>query len=104
LGVAKNTAYNYYRKTILIRFLLRDIIEHLKNRKKDLNHIDKQMKKTGASQVSLTDPDSRSMPVGRGHHTEVGYNVQMTVDSKHKLILEHEVTNDVTDPRAIWKI
>jgi transposase len=83
---------------------LQEIIAHLKNRKKDLNRIDKQMKKTGASQVSLTDPDSRSMPVGRGHHTEVGYNVQMTVDSKHKLILDHEVTNDVTPTRVIWKI
>ena len=76
---------------------LREIIDHLKKRKKDLKRIDKQMKKTGASQVSLTDPDSRSMPIGRGHHTEVAYNVQMTVDDKHKLILDHEVTNDVTD-------
>jgi transposase len=76
---------------------LQEIIGHLKNRKKDLKRIDKQMNETGVSQVSLTDPDSRSMPVGRGHHTEVAYNVQMTVDSKHKLILDHEVTNDVTD-------
>jgi transposase len=76
---------------------LQEIITHLKNRKKDLKRIDKQMKETGETQVSLTDPDSRSMPVGRGHHTEVAYNVQMTVDSKHKLILDHEVTNDVTD-------
>jgi transposase len=76
---------------------LQDIIDHLKNRKKDLNRIDKQMKETGKTQVSLTDPDSRSMPIGRGHHTEVAYNVQMTVDDKHKLIIDHEVTNDVTD-------
>lgn len=55
------------------------------------------MNETGETQVSLTDPDSRSMPVGRGHHTEVAYNVPMTVDSKHKLVLDHEVTNDVTD-------
>jgi hypothetical protein len=71
---------------------LKEIIDHLKNRKKDLKRIDKQMKETGASQVSLTDPDSRSMPIGRGHHTEVAYpglpsragNVQVTVDDKHK--------------------
>jgi hypothetical protein len=50
------------------------------------------MKKTGAKQVSLTDPDSRSMPSGKGRGTEVGYpglpsragNVQITVDEKHK--------------------
>jgi transposase len=76
---------------------LRNIIDHLKNRKKGLKRIDKQMKEAGQMQFSLTDPDSRSMPVGRGHHTEVAYNVQMTVDSKHKLILDHEVPNDVTD-------
>jgi len=76
---------------------LREIIDHIKNRKNDLSRIEKQMNETGETQVSLTDPDSRSMPVGRGHHTEVAYNVQMTVDSKHKLILDHEVTNDVTD-------
>jgi transposase len=76
---------------------LKEIIDHIKNRKKDLKRIDKQMKETGETQVSLTDPDSRSMPAGRGHHTEVSDIVQMTVDSKHKLILDHEVTNDATD-------
>ena len=43
------------------------------------------------------DPDSRSMPPGKGHGTDVAYNVQVTVDSKHKLILDHEVTNAPTD-------
>jgi hypothetical protein len=50
---------------------------------------------SGATQRSLTDPDCRSMPVSQG--TEVGYNVQVAVDAKHKLIVEHEVTNAVTD-------
>lgn len=76
---------------------LQEIIDHFKNRKKVFKRIDKKMKETGETQVSLTDPDSRSMPIGRGHHTEVAYNVQVTVDDKHKLILDHEVTNDVTD-------
>jgi len=76
---------------------LQEIIAHLKKRNKDLRRLDKRMEKTGEKQVSLTDPDCRSMPVGKGHGTEVGYNIQMTVDGKHKLILDHEVTNDVTD-------
>ncbi len=50
---------------------------------------------SGATQLSLTDPDCRSMPVSQG--TEVGYNVQTAVDAKYKLIVEHEVTNAVTD-------
>ena len=47
-------------------------------------------------QVSLTDPDSRSMKKAGGGST-VGYNVQTAVDSKHHLIAAHEVTNAATD-------
>jgi hypothetical protein len=47
-------------------------------------------------QVSLTDPDSRSMAKAGGGST-VGYNVQTAVDSKHHLIVAHEVTNATTD-------
>ncbi len=47
-------------------------------------------------QVSLTDPDSRSMKKAGGDST-VGYNVQTAVDSKHHLIAAHEVTNAPTD-------
>ena len=54
-----------------------------------------QLTASGDTQLSLTDPDCRSMPVSQG--TEVGYNVQTAVDAKHKLIVEYEVTNAVTD-------
>ena len=47
-------------------------------------------------QVSLTDPDCRSMMKAGGGST-VGYNVQTAVDSKHHLIVAHEVTNATTD-------
>ncbi len=47
-------------------------------------------------QVSLTDPDSRSMMKAGGGST-VGYNVQTAVDSKHPLIAAHEVTNAPSD-------
>jgi transposase len=48
-----------------------------------------------AAQLSLTGPDSRAMVTGCG--TVVGYNVQFATDAKHKLIVAHELTNDVTD-------
>ena len=48
-------------------------------------------------QISLTDPDSRSMATsGRGSGM-VGYNVQVAVDTEHHLIVTHEVTNSGSD-------
>ena len=54
-----------------------------------------QLDQTGEDQISLTDPDSRAMAA----HTRVavGYNVQVAVDVKHKLIVEQQVTNQVVD-------
>jgi transposase len=48
-------------------------------------------------QVSMTDPDARSMATsGKGTAT-VGYNVQIAVDAEHHLIVAHEVTNQGYD-------
>ena len=54
-----------------------------------------ELDQTGASQISLTDPDSRAMAAHT--HVAVGYNVQIAVDAKHKLIVEQQVTNQVVD-------
>ncbi len=76
---------------------LKEKIKALRERMKKYKGFKKEMEETGETQVSLTDPDSRSMPLGGGQKTQVGYNVQVAVDEKHKLILDHEVTNDVND-------
>ena len=58
---------------------------------------EKQMLASPDQQISLTDPDSRSMATsGRGSGV-VGYNVQVAVDTKHHLIVAHEVTNSGSD-------
>jgi hypothetical protein len=49
--------------------------------------------------VSLTDPDSRAMSMGRG--STIGYNVQAAVDAKHSLIVATEVTNTTSDNGAL---
>src|SRR5271166_3120323 len=54
-----------------------------------------ELERTGESQISLTDPDSRAMALNP--KVGVGYNAQVAVDSKHKLIVEQEVTNAGTD-------
>ena len=76
---------------------LKEKIKSLQERMKKYKGFQKQMEASGEKQISLTDPDSRSMPVGGGRTTDVAYNVQMSVDEKHKMILDHEVTNEVTD-------
>ena len=56
-----------------------------------------KMLATPDQQISLTDPDARSMATsGRGSGV-VGYNVQVAVEAKHHLIITHEVTNVGTD-------
>ena len=49
----------------------------------------------GQKQISVTDPDTRKMPTAHG--TIVGYNAQLAVDAKHKLIAADDVTSNVTD-------
>lgn len=54
-----------------------------------------ELDRTGEDQISLTDPDARAM--ARMTKVGVGYNIQLAVDVKHKLIAEQEVSNQVLD-------
>ena len=62
---------------------------------KELQAIEIQLNESPDKQVSLTDPDARSM-MTRGTGI-VGYNVQTAVDTQHHLIVAHEVTNVGSD-------
>src|SRR3984893_5471487 len=78
---------------------LKQKIAQLNERKKELQSLAQDLEKSGASQVSLTDPDSRAMSMGRG--SSVGYNVQAAVDAKHSLIVDTHVTNTTSDLGAL---
>jgi transposase len=67
------------------------IIKHQKHKAR-YQAIDKKLIETGEKQISTSDPDSRQIMV-RGVINEVAYNVQSTVDAKHKLPIDYEVTN-----------
>jgi transposase len=70
---------------------LQDKITALKAQMQALKEFEVRLNETADKQISLTDPDARSMKT-RGTGI-VGYNVQTAVDAKHHLIVAHEVTN-----------
>jgi transposase len=72
---------------------LKEKIERLKREMARLEALEAERRERPDQQISLTDPDARSMATaGRGSGT-VGYNVQTAVDIDHHLIVTHEVTN-----------
>ena len=76
---------------------LKDKIVTLKKEMQRLGKLEVRRLAAPDRQISLTDPDARSMATsGRGSGI-VGYNVQASVDTKHHLIVAHEVTNEGTD-------
>jgi transposase len=74
---------------------LQDKIAALKAQMRTLKEVEVKLNETPDKQISLTDPDARSMKT-RGNGI-VGYNVQTAVDAKHHLIVPHEVTNIGSD-------
>jgi hypothetical protein len=68
---------------------LQDKIDALRQQMQELRALDARMNASPAKQVSLTDPDARSMNNREGGI--VGYNVQTAVDTEHHLIVAHEV-------------
>ena len=74
---------------------LQEKIVALKQQMQKLQKLDVQLQASPDKQLSLTDPDARSMKSRDG--SVVGYNVQTAVDAKHHLIVAHEVINEGVD-------
>lgn len=70
-----------------------------KQRKEGYTQLKAQLVQSGEEQISLTDPDARSVVLHR-NIVNVGYNVQAAVDSKHKLLVGYQ-TGDVNDTHAL---
>jgi transposase len=76
---------------------LKEKLSKLESEMQRLAALEKLMLASPDQQLSLTDPDARSMATsGRGSGV-VGYNVQVAVDTEHHLIITHEVTNSGSD-------
>ena len=76
-------------------------LAHYRKEARTLRSIEQRMDSTGETQVSLTDPDCRAMATTSKQPRVVGYNVQSVVETKHHLIVAHEVTNLGYDREAL---
>ena len=78
---------------------IKEEIQKQLERKEKYREIEKQLKESGESQISTTDPESRQIVI-RNNITEVAYNVQTTVDAKNNIPIDYKVTNQ-NDSRAM---
>lgn len=81
------------------RLELQQKIRQKQERKEGYKKLEQQLGESAQEQISLTDPDARSVVLHR-NIVNVGYNVQAASDSKHKLLVEFD-TGDVNDSHAL---
>lgn len=79
--------------------VIQNQIEKHNKRKEFYNGLTEQLEQTGEVQVSTSDPESRQL-ITRNNITEVGYNVQTTVDAQHYIPVDYKVTNE-NDSKAM---
>jgi transposase len=83
---------------------LKEKLAKLKQEIERLNAINTELIESEDKQISLTDPDARSMATSGRDTGIVGYNVQTAVDTENHLIVAHEVTNVGSDRRQLAKM
>jgi transposase len=83
---------------------LREKIETLRGQMRRMERIGEELKTAPGEQISETDPDARSMISQAKGSGVVGYNVQTAVETKHHLIVTHEVTNVGNDRAQLTKM
>lgn len=72
------------------------LIEELQNRKQKYEDMQKGLEESGQNEISTTDPDARLM-TNNSNGVEASYNIQTAVDSKHKLIVDFETSQNPND-------
>src|SRR5678809_236607 len=83
---------------------LKDKLSALRKQMRRMDEMKERLKAEPDEQLSLTDPDARSMMSQAKGTGLVGYNVQTAVDVRHHLIVDHEVTNIGGDRAQLSKM
>ena len=83
---------------------LKGKLSALREQMRRMDEIKERLKAEPDQQLSLSDPDARSMMSQAKGTGLVGYNVQTAVDTRHHLIVEHEVTNVGSDRAQLSKM
>jgi transposase len=78
---------------------VQDKIAYQESKKDRYRTIEMQLRESGGTQISLTDPDARSVVIHR-NIVNVGYNIQAGCDAKHKLFVNND-TGTVNDTHAL---
>ena len=78
---------------------LQNKIDHQEKKKQEYKQLEKRLKDSGQTQISLTDPDAKSVVMHR-NIVNVGYNIQAVSDQKNKLLV-HADTGSVNDTHAL---
>ena len=81
------------------RKAIQERINERREKREHYKKIQKELKESGADQISTTDPDSRSVVLLR-NIVNVGYNIQASCDEKHKLLVDYD-TGSVNDTHAL---
>lgn len=71
-------------------------LKELRERKEKYETYKKELKEKGKNEISTTDPDARLM-CNNNNNVDVSYNIQTTVDAKHKLIADFKVSQRPND-------
>jgi len=81
---------------------LNKVIDRHKAHRKQYKKLEKQLKDSGDTQISTSDPESRHLII-RNNITEVAYGVQSTVDAEHNIPIDYLVTNK-NDSKAMGEM
>jgi transposase len=77
-------------------------LEVMKRRRQQKEELLERLREHDLKQISTVDPDSKRIKAGDG--TVVGYNVQASIDSHHKIIIDVDVTNSGSDSHELEKM